>query len=256
MIGVLDSGIGGLSVLREVRAVLPAADLTYVADRANAPYGTKSLDEVRSLTHEVVRWLADRSANPIVVACNTASAAALDSLRDHHRGISFVGMEPAVKPAASSTETGVVGVLATRATFQGKLFRSVVSRFGGSAEIITAACPEWVSLVESGEVRGPVAETAVRSCVEPLIARGADLLVIGCTHFSFLVPLIAEVAGSGVRIIDPAPAVAAQTVRVWAGSSGTGKLLMAASGDIDEFRRLAESVGRVKTGASVLPFPQ
>lgn len=256
MIGVLDSGIGGLSVLRQVRAVLPMADLTYVADRANAPYGTKSLDQVRSLTHGVVQWLADRSANPIVVACNTASAAALASLRRSHPAISFVGMEPAVKPAASSTETGIVGVLATEATFQGELFRSVVSRFAGAAQIVTAACPEWVELVEKGEVSGPVAEEAVRGCVEPLVASGADLLVIGCTHFSFLVPLIREIAGGGVRIIDPGFAVAAQTARVWAGPSGTGKLVLAASGDVGEFRRLAESVGRVKTSTAVLPFSQ
>lgn len=255
MIGVFDSGIGGLSVLRQIRAVLPLADLTYVADRANAPYGTKGLQDVRRLSHRIAGWLAERSANPIVVACNTASAAALHSLRDSHAGVSFVGMEPAVKPAASSTGTGVIGVLATETTFHGRLFASVVSRFGGSARIVPAACPEWVDLVESGEIAGPDAEEAVRTRVEPLIAAGADLLVIGCTHFSFLAPLITAVADERAQILDPAVAVAAQTARLSSESSGSGELVMAASGDLAEFEALAESVGGVKNHAAVLPFP-
>lgn len=256
MIGVFDSGLGGLGVLAQIRARLPSADLVYVADRANAPYGTKTLGEVRELSHEITRWLANLSADLIVVACNTASAAALESLRASYPDIAFVGMEPAVKPAASSTRTGVVGVLATEATFQGELFSSVVARFGGSARIVPAACPEWVDLVETGEVEGPRAEEAVRVRLEPVLAAGANPLVIGCTHFTFLCPLISRVAGEGVSIIDPAPAVAAQTARLRGDPTGSGSLSVAASGDLHQFESLALSVGGLEISGSVLPFPK
>ena len=254
MIGVLDSGLGGLSVLTEIRKALPDADLIYVADRARAPYGSRSLDEVRTMSREIVEWLADRSASTVVLACNTASAAALESLRREHPAIDFVGMEPAVKPAAETTGSGVIGVLATEATFQGRLFHSVVDRHAGDARVIPRACPDWVEFVEHGLVDGSAVEDAVRREVEPLLEARADLLVIGCTHFSFLIPVIRRVAGEGVAIIDPAPAVAAQTARV-APSGGGGTLVLAASGDIEEFVSLADSVAGVKSASPALPFP-
>lgn len=255
MIGVFDSGVGGLSVLTEIVALAPRADLTYVADRARAPYGPKTLGTVREMSHEIVDWLVNRSAETIVVACNTASAAALESLRIAHPGLAFVGMEPAVKPAAASTRSGVIGVLATEATFQGRLFRSLVSRYGGSAQVLTRACPHWVELVEAGQLSGPVVEQAVRDELESLLAQGSDLLVLGCTHFSFLKPVIQSVAGPDVRIVDPAPSVAAQTLRVTPHIDGAGRVLMAASGDIEEFSRLASAVAGVKATGPVLPFP-
>ncbi len=255
MIGVFDSGLGGLSVLIELRKALPNADMTYVADRARAPYGSRSLDEVRAISRDIVHWMADRAISTVVLACNTASAAALETLREENRDLAFVGMEPAVKPAAESTRSGVIGVLATRATFQGRLFQSLVSRHAGATTVLSRACPRWVELVERGLVDGPLVEEAVRREVEPLLTAGADLLVVGCTHFSFLIPAIREVAGEGVRIIDPAPAVAAQTVRVATGEQGSGTLVLAASGDLAEFASLADSIAGIKTVAPVLPFP-
>lgn len=255
MIGVFDSGLGGLSVLTEIRRSLPSADLLYVADRARAPYGSRSLDEVKELSHEVAGWLLARSAETIVVACNTASAAALDSLRATFDQIPFVGMEPAVKPAASNTASGIIGVLATQATFQGRLFRSVVSRHAGASRVLERVCHQWVELVEKGQVDGPEVEEAVRLEVEPLLAVGADTLVIGCTHFAFLEPVIRRVAGETVRIVDPAPAVAAQTARLCRVEHGSGRLTLAASDDTEEFARLAWAIAGVKTTQPVLPFP-
>lgn len=255
VIGVFDSGLGGLSVLTELRKAMPDADLTYVADRARAPYGSRSLGEVRAMSREIVQWLADRSASTVVLACNTASAAALETLRRENPEMVFVGMEPAVKPAAASTRSGVIGVLATRATFQGRLFRSVVDRHAGPARVIARSCPRWVELVERGRLEGLPVEAAVRREIEPLLAAGVDLLVIGCTHFSFLVPVIRRIVGEEVRIIDPAPAVAAQTARVAASREGSGSLVLAASGDLDEFISLADSIAGIKSSAPALPFP-
>lgn len=254
MIGVFDSGLGGLSVLTEIRRVMPSVDLIYVADRANAPYGCRSLAEVREISHRVADWLAQFPVETIVIACNTASAAALDTLRDGFQGVSFVGMEPAVKPAALATRSGIIGVLATEATFQGRLFRSVVDRHAGASRVVERACPNWVDLVERGMIDGPLVEKSVRAEVEPLLDQGADPLVIGCTHFSFLKPVITRVAGEAIRLIDPAPAVAAQTARISKHQNGSGSLILAASGNTNEFARLASSVAGVKTRQSVLPF--
>ncbi|HEX6219753.1 MAG TPA: glutamate racemase [Acidimicrobiia bacterium] len=237
MIGVFDSGVGGLAVLREIRDLLPDADLIYVADRRRAPYGTRTLSEVSSIAHEVTEWLIDAGALCVVIACNTASAAALHSIRDAHPDLPIVGMEPAVKPAAQGTVTGTVAVYATEATFQGELFDSVVSRFAAGVEVLTRACPEWVELVERGVVNGPEAETAVNRAVDEAVDAGADQIVLACTHFSFLAPVIERV--SGIEVIDPAPAVATQATRVAPGTDGAGTTTLAASGDIDEFSTLA-----------------
>lgn len=253
-IGVFDSGLGGLSVLSRIREILPHANLLYVADRARAPYGSRSLESVKEMSHEIVEWLIARGAGTIVVACNTASAAALDSLRAAFVNIPFVGMEPAVKPAARDTPTGVIGVLATEATFQGRLFRSVVDRHAGGSKVIARACPRWVELVEEGHLSGPVVEEAVRLEIEPLLAAGANPLVLGCTHFTFLAPVISRLAG-GVGIIDPSAAVAAQTSRVAGPIPGTSRTILAASGDIGEFATLAWEVAGIKALDPVLPFP-
>ena len=190
----------------------------------------------------------------MVVACNTASAAALDSLRSAY-DVPVVGMEPAVKPAASGTSTGVIGVFATAATFQGRLFESVVDRHAGSTEVLTRACPEWVDLVEQGTTRGPAASNAVRGPVDAMITAGADRLVLGCTHFPFLAGAIAEAAGNRAEIVDPSSAVAAQTQRVAASATGNGGLQIAASGSLDEMARLAGSLVDLQFDATLLPFP-
>ncbi len=247
---MFDSGVGGLSVLSEIRKRLPSADLLYVADRARAPYGTRSLDEVEAISAGVADWLIDRGATCLVVACNTASAAALDTLRALHPDLPIVGMEPAVKPAVLASKTGRVAVFATAATFQGRLFASVVDRFAAGVEVLTRACPEWVELVERGKVEGPEVETAISSVVHPVVAEGADVVVLACTHFSFLGPTISQ--SSGLEVVDPASAVAAQTARVAPDIDGGSGLTLAASGDTTEFAALASALASM-TGP-VIPF--
>lgn len=256
LIGVFDSGVGGLSVLKAIRALEPRSDLIYVADRGRAPYGTRSLDEVRTMSHEIASWLVNQGATTLVVACNTASAAALDSLREWNTEVSIVGMEPAVKPAASATETGIIGVLATAATFQGRLFESVVSTHTTNVEVVTQACPKWVELVENGDFDGPEVELSVAAEITPLLDSGADVLVLGCTHFSFLRPAIEKHAGIGITVIDPAKAVATQAVRVAGEPRGGGRLRLAASGDRPVFAKLAGDVGIGEWSGTVLPFPK
>jgi glutamate racemase len=215
-VGVFDSGVGGLSVTRELMAQLPGQPLIYLADQAHAPYGQRGLAEIRELSEGITRFLLAQGARLIVIACNTASAAALHWLRGQFPAVPFVGMEPAVKPAAERTHAGRVGVLATAATFQGELFASLVDRFARNVTVHTQVCSEWVPLVEAGELATPRARAAVSRDLAPLLAAGVDELVLGCTHYPFLRPLIEEVAGPGIEIIDPAPAVARQTGRVLA----------------------------------------
>jgi glutamate racemase len=238
VIGVFDSGVGGLSVLTRIRSRLPAADLLYVADRARAPYGRRSLDEVRGFSEEITDRLLAEGAGMVVVACNTASAASLHALRHRHPLVPFVGMEPAVKPAAAISDRRVVGVLATAATFQGELFASVVDRYAAGVAVVAEACPGWVELVERGVVTGPEAEAAVRSHLRPVLDAGADTLVLGCTHYPFLAPLIREVAGEGVTVVDPSDAVARRVAEVaGAAAAGKGRLRLVTTGptgDLDE----------------------
>ncbi len=214
LIGLFDSGVGGLSVAREVMRQLPAHPIVYLADQCHAPYGQRSLAEIRDFTGGITRFLLKQGSQVIVVACNTASAAALHSLRHEFPDVPFVGMEPAVKPATERTRTHHVGVIATAATFQGELFASLLDRFATDAVVHTQACPELVPLVEQGELDTPRARAAVKSYLAPLTAAGIDELVLGCTHYPFLRPLIEEEIGPGVEVIDPAPAVARQTQRV------------------------------------------
>jgi glutamate racemase len=230
MIGMFDSGIGGLSVLRELRRLQPRLDVLYLADSIHAPYGQRSLTEVSELSHRNVGWLLAQGAELIAIACNTASAAALNDLRAAHPGISFVGMEPAVKPARALTRSGVVGVLATEATFQGELFASVVGRFADGVEVVSRPCSGWADLVERGKVDGAEVEEAVARHLDPVLAAGADTLVLGCTHYPFLLPALRDQAGAQTVIIDPAPAVARQVVRL-AATPGVGRIRLVTTGD-------------------------
>ena len=236
MIAVFDSGVGGLSVLRHIPRLLPKADILYLADQARAPYGIRSLEQVEEIAVRVSSSLIEAGAETVVVACNTASAAALDTLRREFPATPFVGMEPAVKPAVGSTTSGVIGILATGATFQSERFASVVRRFAGGADIHVAACPEWVTMVESGHLTGPDVEAAVRGRLEPILSAGADTLVLGCTHFPFLVDTITAVAGPSVRVVDPGDAVARQVSRVHS-VPGSGSITSATTGDVDVLSR-------------------
>jgi glutamate racemase len=215
-IGVFDSGVGGLSVWREIVRQLPAENTLYVADQAHIPYGQRALDEVRRFTGDITRFLLAQGAKIIVVACNTASGAALHTLRETFPDVPFVGMEPAVKPAVEHTRTGVVGVIATPATFEGDLFAGLVARFGNGVDLHTQACPGLVEAVESGALDTPETEALLRRYLTPLLDAGIDQLVLGCTHYPFLGPAIQRIAGPEVTLIDPAPAVARQVGRVLA----------------------------------------
>lgn len=212
MVGVYDSGIGGLSVWKELRALMPGQDYVYVADSAHCPYGDKSPEYITDRACAVVRFLADRGAEAVVVACNTATAAAISFLRSHFT-VPFVGMEPAVKPAALASRTGVVGVLATANTFKGSLYRDTVMKYASGLRIIEKVGWGLVEAVEKGEVPSELVERYVSE----MTGEGADVIVLGCTHFPFLQAEIARAAGPGVRIINPAPAVARQTRRVLQG---------------------------------------
>lgn len=214
IIGVFDSGVGGLSVLRAIQHVLPQEKLLYLADQARVPYGSRTLDEVRQFSESITRYLLSQGASLIVVACNTASAAALHALRQSFPGIPFVGMEPAVKPAAEQTQTGVVGVLATPATFQGALYSSVVERFASNVIILQHTCPGLVAQIEAGDLDSPATRQILEDALSPMLAQGIDTVVLGCTHYPFVIPLIQSIVGPAVRVIDPAPAVARQVKRV------------------------------------------
>jgi glutamate racemase len=212
-IGLFDSGVGGLSVLREVARELPGEDLLYFADSAHCPYGARSQGEVRRLTLGITRFLVGQGAKVLVVACNTASAVALAALRAEF-DIPIVGMEPALKPAAATTHSGKVGVMATAATFQGELFARLVERFAIGVEVYTQAGPGLVEQVEAGRLDDPETERLLCTYLAPMLAAGIDRLVLGCTHYAFLTPAIRRIVGSEVEIIDPSPAVARQTRRV------------------------------------------
>ena len=213
-IGLLDSGVGGLTVWREVARALPNEDLLYFADQAHCPYGARPLREVRELTHRAAAFLLDRGAKLIVLACNTASAAALDSLRTAWPQTPFVGMEPAIKPAAAKTRTHKVGILATRGTLEGDLFARTRERVPNGVSVIQLTGDGLVEQVETGEIDSPAAEALVRRYVEPLRDAGVDEIVLGCTHYPFLAPLIQRIVGPSVALVDAGPAVARQVERV------------------------------------------
>lgn len=213
-IGIFDSGIGGLTVLRAVHELLPEERIIYLADQAHVPYGQRPLEEVREFAEEITQFLLARGAKLIVVACNTASAAALRHLRQLFPEVPFVGMEPAVKPAAEHTKSGVVGVLATPATFQGALYASVIERFANGVMVLQDTCPGLVMAIERGHLVGDEVSEILNKALQPMLAKGIDTVVLGCTHFPFVIPVIKAIVGVDVRVIDPAPAVARQVRRL------------------------------------------
>ncbi|MCX8061092.1 MAG: glutamate racemase [Anaerolineales bacterium] len=213
-IGIFDSGVGGLSVLREILRQLPSEDLLYVADQAHVPYGQRPLEEVRQYAFGITDYLLSKGAKIIVVACNTASAAALQALRQSYPRVPFVGMEPAVKPAAETTKSGSVGVLATPATFQGDLYASVIERFAQGVTIYQHTCPGLVQQIEKGDFNSSASRKILEDALLPMLEKQIDTVVLGCTHYPFVIPLIQEIVGEQVRVIDPAPAVARQTQRM------------------------------------------
>jgi glutamate racemase len=213
-IGVFDSGVGGLSVLRAIRGLMPHEDLIYFGDQGHVPYGPRPMEQIKVFSEAITHFLRSQGVKLIVVACNTASAAALNHLRSRFPDMGFVGMEPAVKPAAEQTHSGRVGVLATPATFQGALYASVVERFANGVQLFQDTCPGLVAQIEAGDLDGPRTRQILESALIPMLELGIDTVVLGCTHYPFVIPLIEDIAGPSVRVIDPAPAVARQTARL------------------------------------------
>lgn len=217
MVGFFDSGVGGRCVLDAFRRLCPDEPVVYFADSENCPYGNKPPEEIVRLSKRISAKLIGSGCEVVVVACNTATAAAIDELRREWPDVPFVGMEPAVKPAALGSRNGIVGVLATHGTFNGRLYRETSARVSGSVKIIECVADEFVDLVERGAVSGAEAEAAVRMRLEPLIAAGADRIVLGCTHFPHLKHLMEKVVAGKAEIIDPSDAVARRIVDVLEG---------------------------------------
>ena len=213
VIGIFDSGSGGLSVLKEIRKVLPSAHFIYYSDNAHCPYGEKSAEYIQERARFITRLLLERGADAIVVACNTATGAAIATLRAEFP-VPFVGMEPAVKPAALGTKSGVVGVLATAGTLKASKYLNTKGLYQHDVRIEEHVGEGFVQLVERLELDGPEAEGVVRASLQPLLDAGADTIVLGCTHYPFLRGVIERIAGPDVRVIDPAPAVARQLLKV------------------------------------------
>lgn len=233
-IGVFDSGEGGLSVLKEITRLLPEAEYVYYSDNAHCPYGEKSPEYIQDRARAITERLLKEGADVIVVACNTATAAAISVLRSEysdassqevrdrvqkltggrHDHICFIGMEPAVKPAALGTKTGVVGVLATAGTLKGSKYLKTKESVDDQVNVFEHVGRGFVELVEEGRLSGSEAEDVVKASLGPLLSAGADIIVLGCTHYPFLLPVLQKVAGPDIRFIDPAPAVARQLVHV------------------------------------------
>ena len=213
-IGIFDSGVGGLSVLRAIRGQMPAESIIYFGDQGHVPYGSRSMKQIQNFSEGITNFLLEQHAKIIVVACNTASAAALKYLREKFPNVQFVGMEPAVKPAAEQTQTGKVGVLATPATFQGELYASVVERFANGVELFQNTCNGLVQQIEQGNLEGKETRKILEDALLPMLEKNIDTVVLGCTHYPFVIPLIQQIVGDKDRVIDPAPAIAKQVERL------------------------------------------
>ncbi|MFT4046928.1 MAG: glutamate racemase [Solimonas sp.] len=247
LVGVFDSGVGGLSVLAELRRELPHESFLYYADSGHCPYGGKPAAEIAARAFAITDELLAAGAKLIVVACNTATIAAVEPLREAYP-LSFVGIEPAIKPAIAGTKSGVVGVLATGAALAGDKFLRLQAQHGGDVRVITQPCPGLVEFVERGELDGPAVRALVQRYVEPLLRDGADTLVLGCTHYPFVRDLIADVAGPGVTLLETGAAVARQTRRVLERegllrTAGSGGFEWRTSGDR---RQVGAVIGRLK----------
>lgn len=243
-VGIFDSGVGGISVLRAIREQMPEESFIYFGDQGHVPYGSRSMEQIQSFSEAITRFLLEHGAKIIVVACNTASAAALKDLREKFADVQFVGMEPAVKPAAERTQTGKVGILATPATFQGALYASVVERFANGVELFQDTCPGLVQQIEQGNLNGAETRRILENALMPMLEKNIDTVVLGCTHYPFVIPLIQQIVGENIRVIDPAPAVAKQTGRLLEAqgmenkSESKGQVKFYTSGNPDAFKSL------------------
>lgn len=238
-IGLFDSGVGGLSVYQEIRRMLPAEDVIYVADSAYCPYGTRQPDEIRARSEVIAGWLAAAGVKLVVAACNTASAMAIDHLRQHFPQLPFVGLEPAVKPAVAMSMTGRVGVLATPRTVIGDRLRVLIDHWAEDVEVRTIAGNGLVELVEAGTLHGEAVRRTLGPLLDPLLNERVDVIVLGCTHYPFLRSEIEAHAGDRVRVIDSGQAIARRTLSLLQANH-----LLHARGKVGSFRM-------VTTGSAV-----
>ena len=206
-IGVFDSGVGGISVLQHIHALLPHEQLLYVADSRYAPYGSKTPEEIQSRCFEIADFLTAKGVKAIVVACNTATAAAIDAMRAKY-DLPIFGMEPAVKPAAEASKNGIIGVLATVGTLQSAQFAGLLESYGRNVKVVTQGCVGLVECIERGELNAENTVNLLKQYCQPLLEEGADTIVLGCTHYPFVKPLIQQIVGDNVTLIDTGAAVA------------------------------------------------
>ena len=211
-IGVMDSGVGGISVLKHIHALLPHENLFYVADSKYAPYGNKTAEEITARCMEITDFLIAKNVKAIVVACNTATAAAIDELRETF-DVTIIGMEPAVKPAAEASKNGIIGVLATVGTLKSAQFAALLESYGRNVKVVTQGCTGLVECIERGELNTPETKALIRQYTAPLLADGADTIVLGCTHYPFVKQVIQEIFGDKISLIDTGAAVAMQLKR-------------------------------------------
>ena len=259
-VGVFDSGVGGLSVLREIRHALPAEDLVYVADSGYAPYGDRPADYVHARAVAIVEFLSGKHAKAIVVACNTATGIAVDAVRAQF-ALPIVAIEPAVKPAAARTRSGVIAVLATTKTLAAERYTRLVQAHAGHVQVLSQACPGLVERVEAGELSSAGTRALVEKFLRPLVEKGADTVVLGCTHYPFVVDLIQEIAGPGVTIIDPAVAVARELRRrlesngLLAPDGRTGTEQFWTTGHVDDVQRVMAQLWAGDVTVHPVPAP-
>ncbi len=211
-IGVFDSGVGGISVLQHIHTLLPHESLIYVADSKHAPYGSKTPAEITERCFALADFLIAKKVKALVVACNTATAAAIAAMREKYT-LPIIGMEPAVKPAAEASKNGVIGVLATVGTLKSAQFAALLESYGRNVKVVTQACMGLVECVERGELDAKNTKALIRQYCAPLLAEGADTIVLGCTHYPFMRQVISEVVGKNMSLIDTGAAVAKQLKR-------------------------------------------
>ncbi|EFW81754.1 glutamate racemase [Pseudomonas savastanoi] len=255
-VAIFDSGVGGLSVLNEIRQLLPSESLLYLADCGHIPYGEKTPEFITERCLTIAGFFREQGAKALVVACNTATAAGVAHIRQRYPDWPIVGMEPAVKPAAEATRSGVVGVLATTGTLQSARFAALLDRFANDVRVVTQPCPGLVELIETGDLLSPQIRQLLLHYVEPLLAARCDTIILGCTHYPFLKPLLREMLPESVTLIDTGAAVARQLQRLLSRSSllatGTARETMYWSSDIpDNFRKilpfLSQNPGNVRS---------
>ncbi len=258
-IGILDAGVGGLSVLKEIHALIPHAELHYVGDSAWCPYGNKAPNTIVERVVTITDYLLSKGVEIIVIACNSATIHAVGSLRATYP-IPIVGMEPAVKPAAALTRSGVIGVLATEASIAGEKFHHLVNQHANGVNVITRPCPRFVELVEKGILSGPEADDAVREAVVPLIEAGADVFVLGCTHYPFLRSIVEKQVPPRCHVVDTGPAVAKRVASLLPANSDSSstapEIHIETTGDLEQLNSLLPKLlPGIKTITSAAKLP-